>query len=76
MQHPLDLLQNLSNHASSPVLSSLIDGGTNGGMAGNDVRVTFESSSNQANVTGLGRASSMVHPWPLWLVSSLLIVDL
>ena len=47
---------NLSNHASSPVLSSLIDGGANGGMAGNDVRVISESSFHQANVTGIGES--------------------
>jgi hypothetical protein len=47
---------NLSNHASTPVLSSLIDGGANGGMAGDDVRVICESSSNQANVTGVGES--------------------
>jgi hypothetical protein len=47
---------NLSNHASSPVLSSLIDGGANGGMAGDDVRVISESSFNQANVTGIGES--------------------
>jgi hypothetical protein len=41
---------NLSNHASTPVLSSLIDGGANGGMAGNDVRVLSESSFNKAAV--------------------------
>jgi hypothetical protein len=47
---------NLSNHASSPVLSSLIDGGANGGMAGSDVRVISESSFNHANVTGIGES--------------------
>jgi hypothetical protein len=44
----------LSNHASAPVLRSLIDGGANGGMAGDDVRVLSESSFNKANVTGIG----------------------
>jgi hypothetical protein len=44
----------LSNHAYAPVLSSLIDGGANGGMAGNNVRVLSESSFNKANVTGIG----------------------
>jgi hypothetical protein len=47
---------NLSNHASTPVLSSLIDGGANGGMAGNDIHTLFESTFSKANVTGIGES--------------------
>jgi hypothetical protein len=36
---------NLTNDASTPVLSSLINGGTDGGMAGDDVRTVSEQSS-------------------------------
>jgi hypothetical protein len=47
----------LSNHASAPVLSSLVDGGcTNGGMAGDDMRVLSESTFNKANATGIGES--------------------
>jgi hypothetical protein len=60
---------NLSNHASSPVLSSLIDGGDNGGMAGNDVHVISKSSSDQANVTGVGE--SVIQNLPLATVAGL-----
>jgi hypothetical protein len=47
---------NLSNHASTPVLSSLVDSGANGGMAaGDDVRTLSESSSfSKDNATGIG----------------------
>ena len=44
----------LSNHSLVPVLSPLMDGGANGGMAGNDVRILSESSSNRPNVSGSG----------------------
>jgi hypothetical protein len=59
----------LSNHASSPVLSSLIDGGANGGVAGDDVCVICESSSNQANATGVGE--SVIQNLPLATVAGL-----
>ena len=54
---------NLSNHALTLVLSLLIDGGANGGMAGNDVRVLSESSFNKANVNGVG--DSQIQNLPL-----------
>ena len=39
------------------MISSLIDGGANGGVAGNNVRVITESSSHQANFTpGIGES--------------------
>jgi hypothetical protein len=57
------ILHKLSNHASTPVLSSLIDGGAKGGMAGNDVRILSESSFNKANVTGIGE--SIIQNLPL-----------
>jgi hypothetical protein len=61
---------NLSNHASTPVLSSLIDGGANGGMAGNDVRVLSKSSFNKANVTGIG--DSLIQDLSLATVAGLI----
>jgi hypothetical protein len=65
---------NLSNHASTPVLSSLINGGTNGGMAGIDVR-TVSKSFNKANVTmALVMAKFRTFLWPPLLASSLLTV--
>jgi hypothetical protein len=60
---------NLSNHASTPVLSSLADGGANGGMAGNDVRTLSESAFNKANVTGIGE--SLIQNLPLASVAGL-----
>jgi hypothetical protein len=44
----------LSNHSAVPVLSSLMDGGANGGMAGEDVRILSESTFHKVNVTGIG----------------------
>jgi hypothetical protein len=60
---------NLSNHASTPVLSSLVDGGANGGMAGNDVKVLSKSAFNKANVTGIGE--SLLQNLPLASVAGL-----
>ena len=53
----------LSNHEWTPALSSLIDGGANGGMAGNDVTVLSESSFNNVNVTGI--SESLIQKLPL-----------
>ncbi len=44
----------LSRHESSTPLSSLIDGGANGGMTGSDVRVISSSDFHRAHVTGIG----------------------
>jgi hypothetical protein len=60
----------LSNHDSSPVLSSLVDGGANGGMAGSNVRTLSESSFNKANVTGIGE--SLIQNLPLATVAGLI----
>jgi hypothetical protein len=54
--HATSVSYNLSNHASTPVLSSLVDGGANGGMADDDVRILTESSFSKANVTGIGES--------------------
>jgi hypothetical protein len=61
---------NLSNHVSSSVLSCLIDGGANGGMAGDDVRTLSELSFNQANVTGI-LGDSMIQNLSLGTVAGL-----
>lgn len=60
---------NLSNHASTPILSSLVKGGASGGMAGNDVRTLSGSSFNKANVTGIGE--SLLHNLSLASVAGL-----
>jgi hypothetical protein len=44
----------LSNHDSTPSLSSLMDGGANGGMTGADVRIISTSDFHKANVSGIG----------------------
>ena len=44
----------LSRHESSTPLSSLIDGGANGGMTGSDVRVISSSDFHRTHVTGIG----------------------
>ena len=66
---------NLSNHASTPVLSLLIDGGANGGMAGNDIRVISQSSFIRLMSLGLARAKFSTFHWLPLQVSSLLIQD-
>ena len=64
----------LSNHVSAPTLSSLMDGGANGGMAGNDVRILTESTFNKANVTGIGE--SMIKNLPLATAAGLVSTHL
>ena len=59
----------LSNHKLTAVLSSLIDGGANGGTDGNDVTVLSESSFNNVNVTGIGE--SLIQNLPLASVARL-----
>ena len=44
----------LSAHETKPSLSSLMDGGANGGMTGNDVVVISTSDFHKANITGIG----------------------
>jgi hypothetical protein len=67
----------LSDHDSTPFLSSLVNGGANGGMAGNDVQTLSESSFNKANVTGIGESLvSRIHPWHLLQALLTLIVAL
>jgi hypothetical protein len=53
----------LSKYASTPVPSSLVDGGANGGMAGHDVRTLSESSFNKANVAHNRCQSRFYSPW-------------
>jgi hypothetical protein len=47
----------LSRHETSLPLSSLMDGGANGGMTGSDVRVISSSDFHRAHVTGIGDAT-------------------
>jgi hypothetical protein len=47
----------LSNHSTSTVTSSLMDGGTNGGMTGSDVHVIPTSDFHKANVAGTGETT-------------------
>ena len=47
----------LSQHHTSPVTSSLVDGGANGGMTGADVRILSTSDFHRANVSGIGDAT-------------------
>ena len=60
---------NLSRHSSgaSP-LSSLIDGGANGGMTGSDARILSTSDFHKANVTGIG--DSIIQDIPLVTAAS------
>lgn len=44
----------LSNHTSTHIFSSLMDGGTNSGMAGSDVGILSESTFHKANIAGIG----------------------
>jgi hypothetical protein len=60
---------NLSNHASNPVLSFLIDGSANGGMAGNDVCTLSESTFSKANVMEIGQ--SLIQDLPLASIAGL-----
>jgi hypothetical protein len=44
----------LSAHETTPSTSSLLDGGANGGMSGDDVVIISTSDFHKANVTGIG----------------------
>ena len=57
----------LSNHALTPGLSSLDNGGANGGAAGNDARtLSWNLCSTMLMSSVLGRVSSTTfHPHPL-----------
>jgi hypothetical protein len=47
----------LSRHETSLPLSSLMDGGANGGMAGSDARIISSSDFQRAHVTGIGEST-------------------
>jgi hypothetical protein len=47
----------LSRHETSLPLSSLMDGGANGGMTGSDVRIISSSDFHRAHVTGIGEST-------------------
>ena len=48
------------NHDAAPALRSLVDGGANGGMAGNDVTILSESSFNNKDVNATGIRESLI----------------
>ena len=47
----------LSRHETSLPLSSLMDGGANGGMTGSDARIISSSDFHRAHVTGIGEST-------------------
>ena len=52
----------LSVHDTTPVTSSLMDGGANGGMTGSDVKIISQSNFHKANVLGIGDSTLMNLP--------------
>jgi hypothetical protein len=64
---------NLSRHETSLPLSSLMDGGANGGMTGSDACVISSSDFHRLMSLGLGSLPLLIFLWSLLLVLSISI---